>query len=270
MYFVPMEIVPDILLYILSGAAVGLAIGLTGVGGGSLMTPLLILFGFPYNVAIGTDLLYAAITKAAGVRAHLRARSVRWDIVALLAGGSIPASLVTTLLLDTLFSDASGYEPILTKSLGIMLILTAAVILYLGIFRPARSPVVTPDHETRRPYTAPVTFIAGLFLGVFVTLSSVGAGAFCAALLLVLHPHLRALTVVGTDIAHAVPLTLIAGLGHLILLGNVDLTLLACLLTGSLPAIHLGTRVAANLPGNVLRHVLALLLLGMGIRFAWY
>ncbi len=265
-----MEIVPDILLYILSGAAVGLAIGLTGVGGGSLMTPLLILFGFPYNVAIGTDLLYAALTKAAGVRAHMRARSVRWDIVAWLAAGSIPASLFTTLLLHTLFTDASGYEPILTRSLGIMLILTAVVILYLGIFRSARPLTAIPASGAGRAYATPVTVVAGLFLGIFVTLSSVGAGAFCAALLLVLHPHLRALTVVGTDIAHAVPLTLIAGLGHLILLGNVDLTLLACLLTGSLPAIHLGTRLAANLPGGLLRHLLALLLLGMGIRFAWY
>ncbi len=270
MHFVAMEIVPEILLYILSGAAVGLAIGLTGVGGGSLMTPLLILFGFPYNVAIGTDLLYAAITKGAGVRAHMRAHSIRWDIVAWLASGSIPASLVTTLLLDTLFSDAAGYEPILTKSLGIMLILTAVVILYFGMFRLAQPSVATTAVGMARPYTAPVTVIAGVFLGIFVTLSSVGAGAFCAALLLALHPRLRALTVVGTDIAHAVPLTLIAGLGHLILLGNVDLTLLACLLTGSLPAIHLGTRVAANLPGNLLRHVLALLLLGMGVRFAWY
>lgn len=265
-----MEIMQDIFLYVLSGAGVGLAIGLTGVGGGSLMTPLLILFGFPYNVAIGTDLLYAAITKAAGVRSHIRTSSVRWDIVAQLAAGSIPASLITTLLLDTLFTDASGYESILTKSLGIMLILTAAVILFLGLGRSRLVPAMPVQSTTTRPYAVPITVIAGIFLGVFVTLSSVGAGAFCAALLLVLHPYLRALTVVGTDIAHAVPLTLIAGLGHLILLGNVDLKLLACLLVGSLPAIHLGTRLAARMPGNRLRQLLALLLLGMGIRFAWY
>ncbi len=259
---------PDILLYILSGAGVGLAIGLTGVGGGSLMTPLLILFGFPYNVAIGTDLLYAAATKASGVAAHKRKQSIQWPIVGYLAAGSIPASLLTSYFLNSFFSEADAYEEILTRSLGIMLILTALVLLFKKVLRQkSEKPPgqVGLFFQSNAKY---VTLFSGVFLGVFVTLSSVGAGAFCAALLMTLYPRLPALHVVGTDIAHAVPLTLIAGLGHLLLLGNVDFTLLACLLTGSLPAIQLGTHLASRLPGHILQSLLACLLLGMGVHFA--
>lgn len=120
----------EILLYILSGAVVGLAIGITGVGGGSLMTPLLILMGFPYHIAIGTDLLYAAITKAAGVAAHHRQKTIRWNVVFYLGAGSIPASLLTAFLLDSVFSGADDYGPLLTSSLGFMLIFTALVLIF--------------------------------------------------------------------------------------------------------------------------------------------
>ena len=122
----------DILLYIAAGAGVGLAIGLTGVGGGSLMTPLLILFGFPYNVAIGTDLLYASITKAGGVVSHHKQKSIEWRTVKMLALGSVPASLLTAIVLSQVFTDSSEYEGILTRSLGVMLVLTASVILLNG------------------------------------------------------------------------------------------------------------------------------------------
>lgn len=258
----------DFLLYIAAGGAVGLAIGLTGVGGGSLMTPLLILFGFPYNVAIGTDLLYAAVTKAGGVVSHSKRKSIQWRTVLMLAAGSVPASILTALLLKQVFNDSSEYEVILTRSLGVMLVLTAAVILLNGRLR--RSGEIKP-HSVGGffdRHTDAIILLVGIFLGVFVTLSSVGAGAFCAAVLMVLYPRMPALHIVGTDIAHAVPLTLVAGLGHLIWLGNVDFMLLGCLLIGSLPAIHLGTNLARRIPSNILQTAIATLLLGMGIKFA--
>ncbi|MDA8782555.1 sulfite exporter TauE/SafE family protein [Porticoccaceae bacterium] len=258
----------DILFYIAAGAGVGLAIGLTGVGGGSLMTPLLILFGFPYNVAIGTDLLYAAITKAGGMVAHAKQKTVQWRTVGVLAAGSLPASLVTAQLLSTVFTDSSEYQSVLTRSLGVMLVLTASVILLNGRLRSKSQQRTDPASQFILKHRDGAIFFAGLFLGVFVTLSSVGAGAFCAAILMVLYPRLPALQIVGTDISHAVPLTLIAGLAHFFLLGNVDFMLLGCLLVGSLPAIHVGTAMATKLPGNLLQTVIATMLLGMGIKFA--
>jgi len=258
----------DLILYIASGAAVGLAIGLTGVGGGSLMTPLLILFGFPYNVAIGTDLLYAAITKAGGVVSHQKQKTIQWRTVRMLALGSVPASVITALFLSQVFNDSTEYEGILTRSLGVMLVLTATVILLNGRLRQTVKITSESSNGFFARHNDAVIFLVGIFLGIFVTLSSVGAGAFCAAVLMVLYPHMPALKIVGTDIAHAVPLTLVAGLGHLIWLGNVDFMLLGCLLIGSLPAIHLGTRLARRIPSNILQTAIATLLLGMGVKFA--
>lgn len=254
----------ELIAFILAGAAVGLAIGITGVGGGSLMTPILILFGIPFNVAIGTDLLYAAFTKVGGAVAHNRQRTVDWVLVRRLGIGSVPAALITTLLLDSVFSSVNNYGPLLTTSLGIMLILTSAVLLF--------KKKLSEGNENRPPHKhqAAITVITGVFLGIFVTLSSVGAGAFCAAVLMVLYPHLPTLRIVGTDIAHAVPLTLVAGLGHLIFLGNVDLQLLACLLIGSLPAVHFGARIGSKLPHNVLQPVMASLLMGLGLKFVFF
>ena len=257
----------DFLLYVASGAFVGLVIGMTGVGGGSLMTPLLILFGIPYNVAIGTDLLYASITKSSGVIAHARQKSVQWDLVACLAAGSIPASIITVILLSKVFTNAEDYRPLLTTSLGVMLVVTALVILFNRFLKDVSDKPHGAVGSFFQKHTKKITFSVGVILGVFVTLSSVGAGAFCAALLMILYPKLPALHVIGTDIAHAVPLTLIAGLSHLFLLGNVDLVLLASLLIGSLPAIHLGTKLAAKIPSHVLQPVLASILLGLGFKF---
>lgn len=231
------------------------------------MTPLLILFGIPYNVAIGTDLLYAAATKSSGVLAHGRQNSVQWRLVGYLAAGSIPASIITVILLDQVFTNADEYKEILTTSLGIMLIFTAIVILFKQFLRDSSDRPHGPIGSFFQVNATKVTFIAGIFLGVFVTLSSVGAGAFCAALLMTLYPRLPALHIIGTDIAHAVPLTLIAGLSHLFLLGNVDLVLLVSLLIGSLPAIHIGTKLAAKIPSQVLQPILAFLLLGIGLKF---
>ena len=255
----------EILYYILAGASVGLAIGVTGVGGGSLMTPLLILFGFPYHVAIGTDLLYAAATKAGGVVAHQRKGTIRWPIVLLLGAGSIPAAIATTFTLKSLFNGAHDYEPLLTTSLGIMLILTSTVLLFKSRLTQTTDE---PSESWIKRYNKVITVIMGVFLGIFVTLSSVGAGAIGTAILLLLYPAMKAKQIVGTDIAHAVPLTLIAGLGHLLLLNNVDFLLLGCLLIGSLPAVTLGTRIGAQLPNRILQPVLATILMALGIKFA--
>lgn len=254
----------DILIYIMAGAAVGLAVGITGVGGGSLMTPLLILFGFPYNVAIGTDLLYAAITKAGGVAAHHKKRNIRWSVVKRMLAGSLPAAIVTALLLKTVFTNAGEYEHLLTSSLGVMLILTSVVLL----FKSKIKPIEAPKSKQASLRTHLLTVVMGIFLGVFVTLSSVGAGAIGTAILLILYPTLKAQHIVGTDIAHAVPLTLIAGLGHLFFLGNVDFVLLGCLLIGSLPAVSLGTRIGAKMPSHVLQPILAIILMVLGVKFA--
>lgn len=257
----------DFLLYIVSGAVVGLAIGLTGVGGGSLMTPLLMTMGFPYNIAIGTDLLYASITKSYGVVTHSRQKTVDWRLVKVLAAGSIPASLLTTLYLRDFFSHAGEYESVMTTSLGMMLILTAAVILARR-FLPSRETTRFGRLSISSRSKDVIIFTGGILLGVFVTLTSVGAGALCAAMLITLYPKLAATKIVGTDITHAVPLTLIAGLGHWLWLGNVDFLLLGCLLIGSLPAIHFGSRLSVKIPNTVLQPILGVLLLGMGIRLA--
>jgi len=259
----------DALLYILAGAGVGFAIGVTGVGGGSLMTPLLLLFGFPLNVAIGTDLLYAAVTKAGGMAAHARRRNVDWRLVRRLALGSVPASLLTVYALHTVFGAPDAYAPVLTSALGVMLTATAASILLRDRLRGADAPASGPLRKWADHHADAVTTGIGVLLGICVTLSSVGAGAFGAAVLFALYPLLRAVRIVGTDIAHAVPLTFIAGLGHLAL-GNVDFLLLGALLVGSLPAIWVGSRLADHLPERIMRPVLATLLAGLGVRFALF
>ena len=257
----------DLLFYILAGAGVGLAVGLTGVGGGSLMTPLLILSGVPEKIAIGTDLLYAAVTKSGAMYSHHRKGTIKWDLVFLLALGSIPASLITSYILKFVIPMDYDYGPTLSNMLGYMLILTAIVVFFKKQIQGSGNDDDKPSWTQR--HTKPVTFVAGVILGVFVTLSSVGAGAFCAALLLILYPRLPALMVVGTDIAHAVPLTLIAGLGHL-WNNNVDFQLLLGLLIGSLPAVHFATKIASRVPNHILQPVLATLLLIIGVKFAFF
>lgn len=255
----------DMLLYIAAGAGIGVCIGLTGVGGGSLMTPLLLLFGYPLPVAIGTDLLYAACTKGGGMWVHSRQGTVNWRLCALLAAGSLPMAILTIVLLGTYFDAAADYTPILTRILGVMLLLTALVVLFRRQLQLRMQQVTDADHWLAR-HTDFVTVVMGAVLGVCVTLSSVGAGAFAAAILMVLYARLPVLQIVGTDIAHAVPLTLIAGLGHLSL-GNVDFYLLLGLLVGSLPAVAIGTKMANHIPDGLLRPMLAGILFFLGLRF---
>ncbi|MCK5887861.1 sulfite exporter TauE/SafE family protein [Alcanivorax jadensis] len=258
---------PELLLYIGAGALVGFAVGLTGVGGGSLMTPILLLFGFPPQVAIGTDLLYAGITKSSGMVMHARRGNVDWAIMKRMAAGSIPAALLVTATLWLLASSADDYAPLLTTALGITLIVTALVLLFKrrlqswGTHHPAG--VLGAAQQRAGAWTVAM----GILLGVFVTLSSVGAGAIGTAVLLVLYPALAPIRIVGTDLAHAVPLTLIAGLGHLAL-GHVDPGLLVALLMGSLPAIYIGTHVGQRIPNHIMHPVLVTVLLALGVKYA--
>ena len=255
----------EFLLHILSGAGVGFLIGMTGVGGGSLMTPLLLLFGYPAPIAIGTDLLYASLTKLGGAYSHHQRGNVNWRIVLLLAMGSVPTSLlIHTFLLDFNEQNLEAFETLLTKSLGLMLIVTSIILLSKDKLRKGAIDQ-KPKHimHVLHQYRSPLTFFMGILLGICVTLSSVGAGAFCAAILLTIYSKTPSVKIIGTDIAHAVPLTFIAGLGYLVS-GYVDMTLLGSLLLGSLPAIHMGTRVSSRVPDAVLQKLLVGLLLALG------
>ena len=253
----------DFLTYIATGSGVGFAVGLTGIGGGSLMTPLLLMFGFPAHIAIGTDLMYAAITKSTGVIVHHRQRSIDWTLVKTLCAGSLPATSLTIVLLKVFFDRSADYSPILTLCLGIMLTLTA-LSLFMSPFLKKRQ--LSGVSMIPQEYQTPLTFIAGIFLGVLVTLSSVGAGALGTAAIVLLYPLLKPIKVVGSYLAHAVPLTLLAGVGH-IWLGNVDFVLLGSLLIGSIPAIYVGTRVGMKLPDTFMRIILAIILLGLGLKY---
>lgn len=227
------------------------------------MTPLLLLFGFPAHIAIGTDLMYAALTKASGVVVHHRQKSVDWPLVRLLCAGSIPATLITIVFLKYFFTGSEHYSPLLTTCLGFMLTLTAVVLLFSNKIQDFQQRGSRKLSDTQTRY---LSIFMGASLGVLVTMSSVGAGALGTAILLILYPALTSVRVVGTDLAHAVPLTLVAGLGH-IWLGNVDFKLLGALMIGSIPAIYLGTRVGRYLPENIMRMLLATILLVLGVRY---
>ncbi|MCK4842843.1 MAG: sulfite exporter TauE/SafE family protein [Methylococcales bacterium] len=256
------------LFHIAAGALVGLIIGLTGVGGGSLMTPILVLgFGISPAIAVGTDLLYAALTKCSGVYFHHKNNTVDWEVVLLLGSGSVPCSLLTISILDHLKASGVNYDSIIMVTLSIMLILTSFIILIKG-------RLITFIHSNHndsigvnlvRNYRPQITILSGCLLGCVVTLSSVGAGAIGSAILFLLYPRKPSIAIVGTDIAHAVPLTAIAGLGHLHF-GSVDFSLLSGLLIGGIPAIYLGSLIGRKLPDKVLRPLIAILLLAMGVK----
>jgi uncharacterized membrane protein YfcA len=261
----------EILTLVGAGALVGYAVGLTGVGGGSLMTPILLLLGYPAPVAIGTDLLYAGITKSGGMLFHHRRGNVAWRTTLLLAAGSIPMTLLLNLwLLDHDFRQQAGYEELLTTVLGIMLLVTATVVGFQRKIQHRLSGDLSSAHVILPSRGRDmITVSLGLLLGISVTLSSVGAGAFGAAVLFLLFPTLPTVKIVGTDIAHAVPLTLVGGLGYLYN-GQVDFSLLAGLLCGSIPGIWLGSHTGALVPEKIMRSILVLALTGLGIKFAFF
>lgn len=257
----------EILFLIVTGATIGLVVGVTGVGGGALMTPALLLFGFPAHIAIGTDLWFAALTKSGGLLAHQKKGHINWHIVLNLASGSLPAAVLTGLALLFWFGSAENYSSLLKTALGVMLILTSLVL----IFRTRITAIYghrAQSHGTFSGFSVKL-FLAGLALGALVTLSSVGAGAIGTAVLMLLFPYLLPKQIVGTDIAHAVPLTFIAGAVHLYL-GNVDFALLFALLAGSLPAIYIGTALSEKIPSKLLHPALASVLMLLGMKYALF
>lgn len=252
-------------LYSIAGFVVGALVGLTGVGGGSLMTPVLVLlFGFPPSVAVGTDLLYAAITKASGTAIHSLNGTVDWRIVKHLATGSLPATIMTLIALKYSGVESHRTAGVITTGLGFALMLTATSLLFRKWLQAYLANFIDglPEKKIRL-----LTIVLGAFLGFLVSLSSVGAGAIGATILILLYPKLPIAGIVGSDIAHAVPLTLIAGLGHWFL-GSIDWILLLSLLLGSLPGIAIGSQLAAYVPDRLLRTVLASTLAVVGARLA--
>jgi uncharacterized protein len=245
-------------LYVASGFGVGLLVGMTGVGGGSLMTPLLILlFGIHPSTAVGTDLLYAAATKTGGSLVHGIARSIHWPAVIRLACGSIPASVLTLVLMWYFDLDATSQRSLVNLVLCFALLLTAISLIFRrSILDRYRARMERVSAAT----TTIATVLTGASLGVLVSISSVGAGAVGVTALLLLYPRLPMATIVGSDIAHAVPLTLVAGTGHWAL-GAVDWHLMGVLLLGSLPGIMIGSYSAVRVPQTVLRIALATILL---------
>jgi uncharacterized protein len=253
-------------LYSLSGFAVGALVGMTGVGGGSLMTPLLILlFGVHPATAVGTDLLYAAATKTGGSLVHGFARSIDWRVVRRLATGSIPATIATLAALSHFNLSGDAARNLITLVLSIALFATAIVLVFgSAIIATYRARVVELDAHR----TAVNTVLVGIMLGVLVSISSVGAGAIGVVALIMLYPQLPMARIVGSDIAHAVPLTLIAGIGHW-LMGSVDWHIMGSLLAGSLPGIFVGSYFAIRIPERALRLVLATTLFVVASRIAY-
>ena len=250
---------------ILSGFLVGWLIGLTGVGGGSLMTPILLMFfNQPAAVAVGTDLLYAAITKSAGIFTHSKLGNIDWKVVRLLAYGSVPASMITSIYLGKMDVLSASSVTTIKFWLGIALMLTSLSV----IFRHQLSSLSKSGHWVSPKHAPTLTVILGLSLGFLVTLTSVGAGALGVTALLILYPQTPISKIVGTDVAHAVPLTLIAGLGHASL-GTVDYGLLGTLLIGSIPGIWLGSQLSAKVAEHWIRLLLALILVFVGQKLAF-
>jgi len=248
--------------FIIAGFIVGFLVGLTGVGGGSLMTPILmIFFHIKPALAVGTDLLYASVTKSVGIFAHGKLGNIDWRIVKLLAAGSVPASFATIIFLRTIDVDSTEAIATIKFSLGIALIVTsAAVLLRTKLMNLLAKETLIPEK-----YVASSTVVLGIILGGLVTLTSVGAGALGVTALIVLYPHKKITTIVGSDIAHAVPLTLVAGLGHASL-GTVDYSLLGTLLIGSIPGIYIGSHLSAKVAEHWIRIALAAILIYVGLK----
>jgi LPXTG-motif cell wall-anchored protein len=253
-------------LFMISGFFVGLLVGQTGVGGGSLMTPILVLlFGIHPATAVGTDLLYASATKSVGTLVHGLNHTVDWQVVRRLASGSVPATLITLLAISRYDLTGRSSGQAISLLLGIMLLLTALSLFFRRRFLGLMEPVL---ERVSAGQSAWLTAITGAVLGMLVTLSSVGAGALGVTALLLLYPRAPMAVIVGSDIAHAVPLTLVAGVGHW-WLGSVDWPLLISLLSGSIPGIILGSYLSAHVPDAVLRPLLAGVLCIVGARLVF-
>ena len=255
----------DLVGLIIAGLVVGFIVGMTGVGGGSLMTPILIWFGIPPSTAVGTDLLYAAITKAGGVYVHNKKKNINWTITGWLTLGSVPAALLTLWLLHSLKTDLEVLNKVIRYSLGWALLFTSVAIIFkkklLTISQKHAGDKFHNESKTQNL----LTVVIGIMLGATVTLTSIGAGALGTVTLFFLYPLLPTPKLVGTEIAHAVPLTLVAGLGHATM-GNLDLNILGYLLLGSLPGIYIGSMLSGKLPDLMLRNAIAIMLFYVGFK----
>jgi uncharacterized membrane protein YfcA len=256
-----------LMTYITAGFAVGLLVGMTGVGGGSLMTPLLtLLFGVSPSVAVGTDLAFASITKGAGTITHRFNGTVNWAIVRRLCLGALPAALIATLVLSRFGALDARIGQVIRYSIAGSVMLTVVALLFRR--RMLAWIKAHPERQLQGRSLSVATVIAGAVLGTLVTISSIGAGAVGATLLVMLYPKLTPAEVAGTDIAYAVPLTAIAAAGHW-WLGSIDWTLLVTLLIGSLPGITLGSMLARKVPERFLRALLAMTLTGVAFKLIY-
>lgn len=252
---------------VIAGLLVGFMVGMTGIGGGALMTPILVLlFGTIPKTAVGTDLFFAAITKMAGVGFHGRQGTIDWQVCRRLAAGSLPAAVLTGLAINYFGRDALKVDSVMMQGIGLMLVITAIGLVFKeklhGIGRNFR----IDDAERFKELQGPLTVLAGVLLGVVVTLTSVGAGALGTVMMLYLYPlRLTPAKLVGTDLAHAIPLALVAGTSHLFA-GHVNYPLLGTLLIGSIPGVIVGSWLSTRVSASVLRPVLALLLLLTGLK----
>jgi uncharacterized protein len=249
------------LLYVAAGLFVGIMVGLTGVGGGSLMTPILVLlFGQSPVVAVGTDLMFSATTKLAATASFGYSRRVDWRIVGRLAIGSLPGAAGVIVWFFWMRRAPSVENRIIPECLGVMLGLTAIGLLFQTLLQQLGLKVIGGWLERAERFKLPLTIVTGLLLGVGVTLTSVGAGALGVVALLALYP-LRLTTdrLVATDIAHALPVTLVAALGHASL-GHVNLPILACLLLGSVPGVLIASRIVIRIPPMLTRTLIAIVL----------
>lgn len=247
---------------IFAGFGVGLLVGMTGIGGGALMTPILVLvLGAPIKAAIATDLVFAAVTKIFGLAIHRRFEAVDWGIVKRLSIGSLPAAAVTGVSFHYAAEWSESFESAIFQLLGGILVLTALSLVGKPWLHRIGRNCRVQSAEVFKRYQGVMTVIAGMLMGVVVTATSVGAGAFGAVLLLFLYPlRLTPAKLVGTDIAHAVPLAIVAGFSHLVT-GSVDYLLLINLLAGSIPGVLVGARGTHSIPDGWLRNALAVVLL---------
>lgn len=257
-----------ILGLVTAGLLVGFIVGMTGVGGGSLMTPILLWFGINPATAVGTDLLYAAITKSGGIYVHQRNKNIDWTITGWLTLGSVPAAALTLWLLHSLHTDTQAMNAVIKQSLGFVLLLTALAILFKQQLLAFAHKHAGDHYHLSSTSLNALTVLTGLVLGTMVTLTSIGAGALGTVALFILYPFLATKRLVGTEIAHAVPLTLVAGLGHAGM-GNMDWQLLGYLLIGSLPGIYLGSHLTGRVSEQILRPCLATMLVFIGYKLAF-
>lgn len=246
---------------------VGIVVGMTGVGGGALMMPLLVLFfGVPPKIAVGTDLLFAAVTKMAGISVHSVQGTIDWQVVRRLSLGSVPAALLTGLAVYYVGRESVRLDKAMLYALGVMLILSALGVLAKDRLHALGRRFRLGSASQFKRLQPAATVLAGVLLGIVVTLTSVGAGALGAAMLIYLYPlRLTPAKLAGTDLMHAIPLACVGGAAYWIM-GSVDWSLLGWMLAGSVPGVLLGSHWASRMPGTILRPMLAVLLSLTGVK----